>query len=346
MKYKKLGKSSISVSEICLGTMTFGEQTGQKDAHEIMDYALEHGVTFYDTAEMYSVPGRAETQGSSERILGRWMKDGGHRSKVVVATKITGPSTGLSYIRNPLNFHPEQIQEAVEGSLQRLQTDYIDIYQLHWPERKTNTFGRRGFIYDPADPWEDNFLEVLEQMSQLIQQGKIRAFGVSNETPWGLMHFLKLSEVHGKSRPVSIQNPYNLLNRTFEIGLAEIAIRESVDLLAYSPLAFGLLSGKYHEGDPGPEARLNKFSVLSRYNSSQAREAAARYIDIAHRFGLTPAQLSLAFVNTRPFVGSNIIGVTSLEQLKENLSSTESVLNSDILEAIEEVHRVIPDPAP
>lgn len=346
MNFKYLGRKELRVSEICLGTMTFGEQVEERESHRIMDVAWDLGVNFYDTAEMYSVPGRQETQGRSEEILGAWIKKRQRRAGLILATKITGPSTGLSYIRNPLNFSRNQIFEAVEGSLRRLKTDYIDIYQLHWPERKVNSFGKRGFIFDPEDPWEDNFISILQTMQELKENGKIRYFGISNETPWGLMHIMELAGKHNLIRPVSIQNPYNLLNRTYEIGLAEVSIREDVPLLAYSPMAFGLLSGKYDNGDPGADARLNKFSVLSRYNSPNAREAAKRYNTLAKEYSISPAQLSLAFVNRQVFVGSNIIGVTSEVQLRENISSTKVKLSAELLKELESIHELYPDPAP
>lgn len=346
MEYTTLGQTDLKVSKICLGTMTFGEQNTEAEGHEQLDYALSQGINFIDTAELYSVPGRAETQGSTERIIGTWINSRKNRDQYVLATKIVGPAANLTYIRNPLKFNRSQIQTALEGSLRRLQTDYVDLYQLHWPERKTNFFGKRSYIHDPNDPWEDNFLEILEVMQDLIQQGKIRHFGVSNETPWGLMRFLQLAEKHDLPRCVSIQNPYSLLNRTFEVGLAEVAIRESAGLLAYSPMAFGLLSGKYHQGTDTPRDRINQFRTLSRYNSHNSKEATGRYLAIAEKHGLSLAQMSLAFVNSRPFVTSNIIGATTMKQLKENVASIELELPYEVLREIEEVHNEIPNPAP
>lgn len=346
MQYSELGSTGLQVSKICLGTMTFGEQNTESEGHEQLDYALSQDVNFIDTAEMYSVPGRAETQGSTERIIGTWLKARQCRADIVLASKITGPSAGLKHIRNPLRFTPEQIRTALEGSLQRLQTDYIDLYQLHWPERKTNYFGKRGYVHDPSDEWADNFQEVLHTMSELVKAGKIRHFGLSNETPWGLMRCLHLSEQHDLPRCVSIQNPYSLLNRTFEQGLAEIAIREQAGLLAYSPMAFGLLSGKYHKGEAKPTDRINKYKQLSRYNSDNAKEAAARYLALAEAHGLVPAQMALAFVNSRPFVTATIVGATSLPQLKTNISSIELQLPAEVLKAIDEVQEALPNPAP
>ncbi|KAA3641605.1 MAG: NADP(H)-dependent aldo-keto reductase [Bacteroidetes bacterium] len=346
MEYTKLGKTDLEVSKICLGTMTFGEQNSEKEGHEQLDYALEQGVNILDTAEMYSVPGRKETQGSTERIIGTWLQQRKNRDKVILATKVTGPSAGLAYIRKPLNFSREQINTAIEGSLKRLQTDYIDIYQLHWPERNNNRFGQRGFKFDPDEVWEDNLHEVLQSMHELVESGKVRYFGVSNETPWGLMRFLQLAEEHGLSRAISIQNPYSMLNRTFETGLAEISMREQVSLLAYSPMGFGLLSGKYHNGMADESSRLNRFDQMTRYNSSQAFEATRRYLAIAEKYGLSLAQMALAFINGQPFLGTNIIGASTLEQLKENIGSINVKLTGEMLEEIEEVHEAIPNPAP
>ena len=267
MIYSELGNSGIKVSKICLGTMTFGEQNTEKEAHQQLDYALDIGINFIDTAELYSVPGRQETQGSTERYIGSWLKSRTDRDKIVLATKIAGPNPGLSYIRNPLNFSKEQLNIALEGSLKRLQTDYVDIYQLHWPERKVNSFGKLGYEYDAEESWKDNFLEVIKNLNELIRSGKIRHWGLSNETPWGLMNCLRIAERHGLPKPISVQNPYNLLNRSFEVGLAEISIREGVGLLAYSPMAFGLLSGKYHNGTDVQKSRLTLFPNFSRYST-------------------------------------------------------------------------------
>lgn len=274
------------------------------------------------------------------------MKSRGNRDKIVVATKIVGPANAFLHIRNPLHINREQILQAIEGSLKRLQTDYVDLYQIHWPERNNNRFGQRGYVHDPNDPWEDNLLDVLQTMDELVRAGKIRHFGVSNETPWGLMRFIYLAKMHGLTHCVSIQNPYSLLNRTFEVGLAEISIREQSGLLAYSPLAFGKLSGKFLKGTDEPGARLNRFKQYTRYNSPEAEEAIRRYVAIADDHGLSPAQMALAFVNTRPFVTSNIIGATTMTQLKENVDSIHLSLSDEVLLAIESVHRAIPNPAP
>ncbi|HMO38514.1 MAG TPA: NADP(H)-dependent aldo-keto reductase [Saprospiraceae bacterium] len=346
MEYSLLGPTDLKVSKICLGTMTFGEQNTEAEGFEQMDYAVEQGVNFFDAAEMYSIPPRPETQGSTERIIGSWMKTRRNRDKVIIATKIVGPSPAFLHIRNPLHINREQIFQAIEGSLQRLQTDYVDLYQIHWPERHNNRFGQRGYVHRPDDPWEDNLLEVLQAMDDLIKAGKIRYWGLSNETPWGLMRFIYLAKTHGLAHCVSIQNPYSLLNRTFEIGLAEIALREQSGLLAYSPLAFGTLSGKYLRHTATPDARLNRFHQYTRYNSPQAQEAIARYVNIAEAHGLSSAQMALAFVNSRPFVTSNIIGATTMEQLRENIGSIQLNLPAAVLKEIETVHSAIPDPAP
>lgn len=345
MEYTLLGKTYLRVSKICLGTMTFGQQNTEEEGHEQLDYALDQGINFIDTAEMYSIPGRKETQGSTESIIGTWIRKRSNRDRFVLATKITGPSS-MTWIRNPLKYNRKQITAAIDGSLRRLQTDYVDLYQLHWPERKTNYFGKLGYKHDPNDAWEDNFLEVLQVMDDLIKFGKIRHFGVSNETPWGLMRWLNLAEAPNKPRCVSIQNPYNLLNRTFEIGLSEIAIREKTGLLAYSPMGFGMLSGKFHKGTDKPTARINQFKAYKRYNGELSRKATAAYLEIAERHNLSLAQMSLAFVTQQPFVTSNIIGATSILQLKENIESIKLKLSPEILEEIEAVHKAIPNPAP
>lgn len=345
MQKNQLGTTGIQVSKICLGTMTFGEQNTEAEGHEQLDYALANGINFVDTAEMYSIPGRKETQGSTERIIGTWISKRKNRDKFILATKITGPS-GMTWIRDPLDFKPASIHAAIDGNLKRLQTDYVDVYQLHWPERRTNYFGQRGYKHSESDPWEDNFLEVIQTLQELIQAGKIRHWALSNETPWGVMRYLQVAEQHGLPRPVSIQNPYSLLNRTFEVGNAEVAIREKVGLLAYSPLGFGVLSGKYIKGTARKNARINIFKQYNRYSNEQAVEATKRYLKIAEDNNMTLAQMSLAFVNDRRFMTSNIIGATSIEQLKENISSADISLSKEVLKAIEEVHEAIPNPAP
>ncbi len=346
MKYTTLGNTEIKVSKICLGTMTFGNQNTEAEGHEQMDYALANGVNFFDTAELYAVPSTAEVQGKTEKIIGTWFKKSGKRKEVFLATKITGPSPNLSFIRPELNFSKEQIHTALEGSFKRLQTDYVDLYQLHWPERRANFFGKLGYKHSESDPWEDNFAEVIDTLDDLVKEGKIRTYGISNETPWGVMRHLQEGKRNRNIRPQSIQNPYSLLNRSFEVGLAEMAIREKVGLLAYSPMAFGLLSGKYHKKIDKPSDRLNTFKVMSRYSSDNCYKATEEYLKIAENNGLSLAEMSLAFVTDQPFVTSNIIGATSIDQLKENIGSAAITLSSEILAEIDKVHGVISNPAP
>ncbi len=346
MKYNLLGRTDIKVSRICLGTMTFGEQNTEKESHEQMSYALEKGVNIFDTAEMYAVPNKKETQGASEEIIGTWLKSTGNRDKVIIATKISGPSPGLKYIRNPLDFSKTSIINAIENSLKRLKTDYIDLYQLHWPERKTNFFGQLDYKHDRNERWEDNFLEILQALDEQIKAGKIRHIGISNESAWGMMNFTHVSKMYGLPSMATIQNPYSLLNRSFEVGGAEIAIREKMGLMAYSPLGFGVLSGKYLLKKDLPRDRINRFPQFARYNGENSRNATAQYLEIAREHNMTLAQMALAFVNDRPFMTTNIIGATTMEQLKENLSSAEIELDSDILKKINEVHKEISNPAP
>ena len=345
MKYTTLPNTDIKVSKICLGTMTFGQQNTEADGHAQMDYALEKGVNFFDTAEMYSVPARQETYGSTEKILGTWFKKSGKREEVVLASKIAGPNPNFTYMRETNDFSPASIQFALDQSLQRLQTDYIDVYQLHWPERKTNYFGQRGFKVQD-DAWEDNIHNVLETLDGFVKEGKIKHIGLSNENPWGIMRFLEESKYNNLPRIKTIQNPYSLLNRLFENGSAEICMRENVGLLAYSPMAFGVLSGKFLTGENHPNARIKLFPQYSRYNSEQCTEATRLYQEIAKKNGLTLTELSLAFIEQQPFLTSTIIGATTMEQLKENIDSITVSLSDEILKAIDEVQAAIPDPAP
>jgi len=344
MEYRKLGTTDIDVSVICLGTMTYGEQNTEAEAHEQLDYAIDHDVNFIDTAELYAVPARKETQGLTEQYIGTWLAKRGKRDDVVIGTKIAGPGPYTTHIRDVKDYSKESIEDAVNSSLKRLQTDYIDLYQLHWPARKTNFFSVRG--YHKKDGWENNFIEVLQGLEAQVKAGKIRHIGISNETPWGLFSYLQLAEKHGLPRVMSIQNPYSLLNRSFEVGLSEIAIREQVGLLAYSPMAFGRLSGKYISGDDKPADRINKFSQMARYNSPQTIEATAKYNDIAKKYNLSLAQMSLAWVNQQQFVTSNIIGATSLEQMKENIGSMDITLSKECVKEINAIQSLIPDPAP
>jgi aryl-alcohol dehydrogenase-like predicted oxidoreductase len=351
MEYRALGRSGIKVSAIGLGTMTFGEQNTEAEGHAQLDLAFEHGVNLIDTAEVYAVPPRAETYGSTERIIGTWLKRRGGRDQVVLATKVAGPARGLAvnYLREgKTGLDRANILAAVESSLERLQTDYIDLYQLHWPDRSTNFFGRLGYQHstEPTVPIE----ETLDVLAELVRAGKVRQIGVSNETPWGVHRYLQLADgpADNSNRPriVSIQNPYNLLNRTFEIGLAEFALRDQVGLLAYSPTAFGTLSGKFLHGARPSQARVVRWSRFSRYAGPIAEAATTAYVDIAQRHGLEPIQMALAFVTQQPFVTSNLLGATTLEQLRTNLGSAEVQLTPAVLEDIEAVQRQRPNPCP
>ena len=345
MKYTTLPNTNIKVSKICLGSMTWGNQNTETEGHEQLDYAFEQGINFIDTAELYPVPAEARTSGRTSEIIGTWLRKTGNRDKVILASKIAGPGEYTAHIRTS-GFSPESIRDAVNKELDRLQTDYIDLYQLHWPERQTNTFGVRGYSYNPNDPWEDNFNDVLHTLDEIIKEGKIRNVGLSNEKAWGTMRYLEESKTHNLPRMITIQNAYSLLNRPFEGDLAEIAIRENIGLLAYSPLAFGVLSGKYIKGTAAENSRLNLFPTFARYSSEQSTEAAREYLKIAENNNLTLTQMSLAFVNQQPFVTSNIIGATTMEQLKENIASVDVKLSKEILEQINEVHAAIPNPAP
>jgi aryl-alcohol dehydrogenase-like predicted oxidoreductase len=326
--------------------MTWGKQNTEAEGHAQLDYAFERGINFIDTAELYPVPAEARTQGRTSEIIGTWLKKTGHRDRVIIASKIIGRVSDYTAHIRSTGFSPASIREAVDKELKRLQTDYIDLYQLHWPERLTNTFGKRGYEHDPTDPWKDNFNEILHTLEGIIREGKIRKIGLSNEKAWGTMRFLEESKTHSLPRMITIQNAYSLLNRTFEGDLAEISIRENIGLLAYSPMAFGVLSGKYLKGTAKENARLKLFPKLTRYSSLQSTEATKRYFKIAEDNHMTLAQMALAFVNQRPFVTSNIIGATTLEQLKENIESIHVTLDYEVVKAINDVHAEIPNPAP
>jgi aryl-alcohol dehydrogenase-like predicted oxidoreductase len=345
MKYTTLPKTDIKVSKICLGTMTWGNQNTQDEGFAQMDLALDKGVNFFDVAELYPVPATAETYAETERIIGNWFKKTNNRNNVVLATKIAGPGDYTAHIRTN-GFSKEALNDAVNESLKRLKTDYIDLYQLHWPERTTNTFGVRDYTHNPNDQWDDNFNEVLHSLDAIIQSGKIRQVGISNEKAWGTMRYLEESKTHNLPRMITIQNAYSLINRVFEGDMAEIAIREEIGLLAYSPMAFGVLSGKYIKGTAADNARLKLFPRFARYSGDKATEATKRYMKIAEAHNMTIAQMSLAFVTDRPFMTSNIIGATSLEQLEENIDSANITLSDEVLKAINEVHAEIPNPAP
>ncbi|WP_180038904.1 NADP(H)-dependent aldo-keto reductase [Acinetobacter sp. YH16052] len=349
MQFRPLADTGIFLPEICLGTMTFGEQNTQEQAFQQLDYALDQGVYFWDTAEMYPVPPKPETQGATERIIGNWIAARGGRDKLFLASKIAGPSQGGSHIRDgKTRFVADEISAAIDQSLSRLQTDYIDLYQLHWPQRPTNFFGKLG--YGNAEAAEDRAVTDLEEtltaLQDEIKKGRIRYIGLSNETPWGTMKFLHLAEKLGLSKFVSVQNPYNLLNRTYEIGMSEIAHYEGVGLLAYSPLAFGYLTGKFRHGARPANARVTLFSRFSRYSNPQSEWATEQYAQLAEQHGLSLIQLALAFIKQQFFVTSTIIGATNLDQLKENIQAFEIDLSEEILKAIEDIHRQQPNPAP
>ncbi len=345
MQYRQLGRTDLNVSALCLGTMTWGEQNTEAQAFTQLDRAKAAGINFIDTAEMYPVPPRPETYAATERCIGSYLKARGDRAKWILATKIAGPGNGITHIRDGhLKFNRKHIRAALDDSLRRLQTDWVDLYQLHWPERSTNFFGQLGYQHQEGDFTE--LEETLEVLDEEIKAGRIRHIGLSNETPWGTMKYLQLADSRGWPRAVSIQNPYNLLNRSFEVGLAEIAIREQCGLLAYSPLAFGMLTGKYENGARPANARLTLFQRFARYNNPQARAACSRYVALAREHGLSPAQMALAYVTAQPFVTSNIIGATTLEQLESNISSIELELSGEVLKGIEAIHTGQPNPAP
>lgn len=349
MQLKALANTGILLPEICLGTMTFGEQNTQSDAFEQLEYALDQGLFFWDTAEMYPVPPKPETQGATETILGNWIAQRGKRDQLFIASKIAGPSQGGSHIRDgQTRFNAADIRSAIDGSLKRLQTDYIDLYQLHWPQRPTNFFGKLGYGNTEAQNTDEitALEETLTALSHEIKNGRIRYIGLSNETPWGTLKFLHLAEKLGLEKFVSVQNPYNLLNRTYEIGMSEIAYHENVGLLAYSPLAFGYLTGKFRHGARPANTRISLYSRFSRYSNPQSEWATEQYAQLAEQHDLTLTQLSLAFIKQQFFVNSTIIGATNLDQLKENIQAFEIELSTDVLEGIEAIHRQQPNPAP
>ena len=346
MQYTTLPKTDIKISKICLGTMTFGNQNTEAEAHSQLDYAVERGINFIDTAEMYPIGGNEHIFGSTERYIGTWLHKIGQteREKLVVATKIAGPNRGMEYIRKPLDFSKKSITEAVELSLKNLQTDYIDLYQMHWPERIMNMFQKRG-LQELDTNWQYSILEILQVFDGLIKEGKIKAIGVSNENPYGVMRYLVESEKHNLPKIVSIQNPYSLLNRLYEVGLSEMCMREQVGLLAYSPLGFGFLSGKYLEGMK-PEYRMAMFPNFKRYVNENCYKATQMYKELAEANNLTLTQMALAFVNQQHSVTSTIIGATTIDQLKENIDAFTTVLSKEVLEEIETIQELIPNPAP
>jgi aryl-alcohol dehydrogenase-like predicted oxidoreductase len=346
MEYIKLGKTDIDVSRICLGTMTWGEQNTEAEAHEQLDYAIDAGINFIDTAEMYPVPPTEKTQGLTETYLGSWLAKRQDRDKLIIASKVAGPAMFVPYLRNgQTGLDKKNIHQALDASLKRLQTDYIDLYQMHWPDRDTNYFGKLGYYHAPEKDGAQ-IAETLDALDGLVKEGKIRMVGISNETPWGCAEYLRVAREQSLPRLVSIQNPYNLLNRTFEIGLAEFAHREQVSLLAYSPLAFGVLSGKFLNGARPAGTRLVLWDRFSRYTNPQADAATEAYVKLAKDNNLDPAQMALAYINSRPFLTSNIIGATSMEQLKSNIDSIDIKLTKKIIRAIESIHEKFPNPSP
>jgi aryl-alcohol dehydrogenase-like predicted oxidoreductase len=346
MKYTTLPNTDTKVSKICLGTMTWGKQNTEADGHEQMDYALDAGVNFFDTAELYSVPATPETYGATEKIIGTWFKKTGNRDKVVLASKIAGGGDYTAHIRKG-GLNRENIIDAIHKSLKRLQTDYIDLYQLHWPNRGVNVFGTRDFPTKTANQEAENHLEILETLQDFIKQGKIRHIGLSNETPWGTMKYMQAATTHNLPKPVTVQNSYSMIHRGYEVGMSEVSLRENIGLLAYSPLAQGVLSGKYLDGNKPEGARGTLFPrFIARYMGEGSLEAVSRYENIAKKNGISLTEMSLAFVNQLPFVTSNIIGATKMNQLKQNINSINIELSDEILNEINSVHAAIPNPAP
>jgi aryl-alcohol dehydrogenase-like predicted oxidoreductase len=344
MNYKKLGNTDIDVSTICLGTMTWGEQNTQEEAFRQMDYALDQGVNFWDTAELYSVPPKAETYGLTEVIIGNWFKENKKRDKVILASKVAGPMR--AYLRGGgNNYGIEKMTQAINDSLKRLQTDYIDLYQLHWPERNTNMFGRLGYEHKENE-W-NKFEDVLGNLQKFIKEGKIRQIGLSNETPWGVSKCLELSKEKGLPRMMSVQNPYSLLNRTYEVGLAEISIRDEIGLLAYSPLASGYLTGKYRNNQLPKNSRIERDGDFwTRYNKPNTAKAVDAYYEISKKYNLNFAQMSLKFCEIQPFMTTVIIGATTMEQLQTNIESVNINLTDDVINEINEVQKIYPNPCP
>jgi aryl-alcohol dehydrogenase-like predicted oxidoreductase len=344
MNYKKLGNTDINVSTICLGTMTWGEQNTQSEAFEQMNYSLENGVNFWDTAELYAVPPKAETYGHTETIIGNWFEETKKRKDIVLASKVGGPSR--KYMRNGENsFTGKNLEDALHGSLKRLKTDYIDLYQLHWPERNVNNFGKLGYEHKEND-W-NKFEDVLENLKKFIEQGKIRYVGLSNETPWGVMNYLQLAKDKGLPRMMAIQNPYSLLNRSYEVGLAEVSIRENIGCLAYSPLASGYLSGKYRNKQFPKGSRMERdFDFWTRYRKPNMENAVEDYYKISQKYDLDMSQMSIKFCEVQDFMTSVIIGATTMEQLKTNVESVKVNLDSEVIKEINNVQKKYPNPCP
>ena len=345
MKFKKLGNTDLDVSLICLGTMTWGTQNTEKDAFEQMDYSISQGVNFFDTAEIYSVPPTSDSYGKTEVMIGNWFEKRKNRDKIILASKVAGP--GCDWIRGGgNNFDEKKIGEAIDGSLKRLKTDYIDLYQLHWPERSTNFFGRRDYSYNNKEGEWNSFENILDALGKYIKSGKIRYIGMSNETPYGLSRYLEISKNKGAPRMMSVQNPYSLVNRTYEIGMSEISIRQKCGLLVYYPLAAGALSGKYRNGEMPKNSRMSLFKGWERHLNPLAMRAYDEYYKLAKDFNLTMVQLAQSFVNSRPFVTSNIIGATTMEQLKENIDSVNIDFTDEMMERVDKIHNENPNPSP
>jgi len=345
MKFKKLGNTDLDVSLICLGTMTWGTQNTEKDAFEQMDYSISQGVNFFDTAEIYSVPPTSDYYGKTEVMIGNWFEKRKNRDKIILASKVAGP--GCDWIRGGgNNFDEKKIGEAIDGSLKRLKTDYIDLYQLHWPERSTNFFGRRDYSYNNKEGEWNSFENILDALGKYIKSGKIRYIGMSNETPYGLSRYLEISKNKGAPRMMSVQNPYSLVNRTYEIGMSEISIRQKCGLLVYYPLAAGALSGKYRNGEMPKNSRMALFKGWERHLNPLAMRAYDEYYKLAKDFNLTMVQLAQSFVNSRPFVTSNIIGATTMEQLKENIDSVNIDFTDEMMERVDKIHNENPNPSP
>ena len=345
MKFKKLGNTDLDVSLICLGTMTWGTQNTEKDAFEQMDYSVSQGVNFFDTAEIYSVPPTSDSYGKTEVMIGNWFEKRRNRDKIILASKVAGP--GCDWIRGGgNNFDEKKIGEAIDGSLKRLKTDYIDLYQLHWPERSTNFFGRRDYSYNNKEGEWNSFENILDALGKYIKSGKIRYIGMSNETPYGLSRYLEISKNKDAPRMMSVQNPYSLVNRTYEIGMSEISIRQKCGLLVYYPLAAGALSGKYRNGEMPKKSRMALFKGWERHLNPLAMRAYDEYYKLAKDFNLTMVQLAQSFVNSRPFVTSNIIGATTMEQLKENIDSVNIDFTDEMMERVDKIHNENPNPSP
>ena len=345
MKFRKLGTTDIDVSLICLGTMTWGTQNTEKDAFEQMDYAVSQGINFFDTAEIYSVPPTSDSYGKTEVMIGNWFEKRKNRDKIILASKVAGP--GCDWIRGGgNNFDEKKIGEAIDDSLKRLKTDYIDLYQLHWPERSTNFFGRRDYLFNNKEGNWNSFESILESLKKYIKSGKIRYIGMSNETPYGLSRYLEISKNKGAPRMMTVQNPYNLVNRTYEIGMSEISIREKCGLLVYYPLAAGGLSGKYRNGKMPKDSRMALFKGWERHLNPLAMKAYDKYFKLAKDYNLTMVQLAQSFVNSRPFVTSNIIGATTMDQLKENVESINIEFTDEMMERVNEIHNNNPNPSP